>query len=243
MPHRILVTRALTEAQREYARAQGLEPHEVPLLHVARQWPHTVHEALQALPQHNVWAVTSQHAAKVIAELRLSFPEVYPWERLLFATVGQKTGEYLAGHVPAVLIAEPQTAVGLAETLMENAKANNWGTLHVLHLCGNLRRKELQQHLVQGGHRYTPLEVYETQLLEPTEPLPTDLRGAVFASPSAVQRFLTLHLVKHVPAPYVAIGPSTARWLQVNQLEAVQAAQPTIESLFEAMAAELAKRS
>jgi uroporphyrinogen-III synthase len=230
-PKRILVTRALTDSQMQYARALALEPVAEPALRV--EYTVNQEKLLKKLDRyHNaVWVFTSQNGAEVLrriqeSEFRLqNIPAVY--------AVGEKTGEVLADAGIKASIPEQQDANGLAALIISDFPSEK---KDVIHWCGNRRRDELGDHLKEAGFRYFDIEVYQTELNTIRIPeVKTD--AILFYSPSAVEAFrLSKGFDRELPELF-AIGNTTGEALSLESGKHVHIpGEPSTEALLELVA-------
>lgn len=161
-------------------------------------------------------AVTSRHgAAGYLGDLA-----VPGGTRPRIAAVGNATAEAVRrNHWPVDLMAAGHGAAALAR---EMVRAGVGDGARVLYPCSDLARTELKQILEEAGAEVVSLEVYQTVPGSDAEELHRECdeigrwHVAVFASPSAVTRFVDIagdidDLMERRFA--VGIGPTTAQAL------------------------------
>ncbi len=143
----------------------------------------------------------------------------------IVAAVGPATARALAEYGwPPYVVADPATGAELAKRMQPRLPP----TSRLLAVRGNTSRDAASKSLAESGHRIFPLTVYRN--LETVIPRIAAFQLAVFASPSAVKRFLA----SNPPVPetaYVAIGSTTARALREHGLSPVQARTTSDEAL------------
>ncbi|MBW2275936.1 MAG: uroporphyrinogen-III synthase [Deltaproteobacteria bacterium] len=178
--------------------------------------PVAVEVARRAVADFDWIAVTSRHgAAGYLGDLSL------PGEaRPRVAAVGSATADTVRQNKwPVDLMAAGHGAAALAREMVD---AGVGAGARVLYPCSDLARTELKQVLDEAGAEVVALEVYQTVPSADTEELHEECATvgrwhvAVFASPSAVTRFVDIggdldQIMEERLA--VGIGPTTARAL------------------------------
>lgn len=98
----------------------------------------------------------------------------------------------------------------------------------VSYICGNLRRDELPEKLIQNGIKVQEIIAYKT-ILTPLE-IRVDYYGVLFFSPSGIDSYLQLN--KNTTCTAFCIGGTTASYAQAVGFSKIQIADtPTPESL------------
>ena len=228
---RIVVTRAATQASSlvEAIEAAGGVAVPVPTLEIRDPVGGlgALAEALDSLVETDWIAVTSPNgAARVVA-----VADAPPLSRI--AAVGAATAEVLeARDWPVTFVPTVPTAAAMVEEFPEATS----GRVLVVH--GDLARPTLAEGLQARGWAVERCVAYRN--VEPTvdEQILTVAAAAdvvVFASPSAVERYVDL--VGLVPARSVCIGPVTAASARGAGFSVSQAGEPTVASLIAAIAA------
>ncbi|RJO71072.1 MAG: hypothetical protein C4523_04895, partial [Myxococcales bacterium] len=127
------------------------------------------------------------------------------------------------------VVAEPATGEALARALVARLPAG----APALVVRGAIGRKEIAAGLEAGGCRIFPLTVYANG--EPPPPVVSaPFEAAVFASPSAAERFCAANPAAR-GAALVAIGETTAAWLCERGFAPTVSRAPTPEALAEAV--------
>ncbi|MDZ7706239.1 MAG: uroporphyrinogen-III synthase [Trueperaceae bacterium] len=138
--------------------------------------------------------------------------------------VGDKTAATVQRYGGRVaLVADPPTAVGLADTFLTTYP----GVHHVGLPQGNRAKPTLQQHLEASGVQTRSVVVYKTETLPWRA---GDAEVVVLASPSAFKA-LPDDVAKR--ATLVAIGPTTAAAIRQQGLTPVVAARPSVAALLD----------
>ncbi|MCP4215600.1 MAG: uroporphyrinogen-III synthase [bacterium] len=148
----------------------------------------------------------------------------------LLAVVGKSTAAVLHDQLRRRpdIIAEPPNSQGLAKQLIAVLKEKD----NVLHIRGTKSTGIFADLMHLAGVSVTPLIVYENSMPD-IRPLPPFEKGiAVFASPSAVKVFFKTNPTVEPPMVYLAIGPTTATYLnEINHGPVVEASAPDPDNL------------
>lgn len=218
----VLLTRGKDRALLERLRALGVEAAEVALLEQVDL------PGLEALPGRLLradWvAVTSKEGAKRL---------VWAWESvgrplLKVAAVGEGTGEVLRqGGLTPAYTSPRATARDLALGFPQAER--------VLFVAGDLAGKDLEEGLRARGVEVERLEVYATRerALAPKEAaLLPKAQVVAFFSPSGVRAYARWTERRPKAA---CIGPSTAKEARAWGFPVVEAKEPGLEGLFQAI--------
>jgi len=212
----ILVTRALSAQQIEYARILGLEPIVDPALEFS--FPEYWDRVLKAINEHpkSDWVFTSANGVKALEELMNAGLQVRP-EVQIFA-VGGKTREALQKLGLNAKIPFTEDGKHLAELIASEGKVNS-----VIYFHGNLSRDEMTGILRKEGIEVIEQEVYHTHI-HPVEMPNRPISGILFYSPSAVEGFRQGAGFNGTLPPLFAIGSTTAKALKEHTNQPVQIA-------------------
>ncbi|MEA1937714.1 MAG: uroporphyrinogen-III synthase [Pseudomonadota bacterium] len=170
----------------------------------------------QSLPSCDALAFTSRHAVRACATL----PRVP-----LIGAVGPATAAEIEalGRAPDI-VADPPTGAVLAGAMAVRLLKGS----QVLYLCGRETTSTLQSGLEKAGMKVVSLPVYENVSPDLS---PIDVSGpgiVLFASPSAVARFVAVNPDAPMNLAALAIGPTTLEAvLAAGFADAHQAAKPT----------------
>lgn len=225
--HHILITRPLSDQQRSYAQSLGLNPIEKPALTFEFDFNHdqvlkTIGENLQAR-----WVFTSQNGVKALEKLMNKRLKVST-NKQIFA-VGSKTQQALQNLGLNAKIPKQHDGYHMAELIIDKNIDS------VIHFHGNLSRKDMRDKLVDNRIEVAELEVYQT-IIHPIK-LPSEpVEAVLFYSPSAVKGFKQGQGFDEPLPQLFAIGPTTAKALQNETNQPVQAAdQPNTKTLLRAV--------
>lgn len=203
---RILSTKTLTQPQRERLLAAGFALTEMPFVK-AEQVPFTAPESIARA------IITSNNAAKAIAEKQLSIDTVF--------CVGQKTATTLRSAGYTVEITE-DNAENLAGKIADRHQGKEFYFLGT-----RSRRDELPAYLRAHNTPLKEIEVYKT--LTENHKVPGNYDGILFFSPSAVNAYS--HENSFQKTVCFSIGPTTARALEKHTRTVITAKQPSAEHL------------
>ncbi|PWN08222.1 uroporphyrinogen-III synthase [Rhodohalobacter mucosus] len=216
----ILVTREMSDDQRELAKKIGLVLVEMPAISITYRdnWL-SVQDTVRRAGK-MVIAFTSANGVRGFERFRragLDLPE-----NLRVYAVGGKTAEALfeAGwDKKDIRTPERQDGVGLAQLLADDfLNGEVPADTVVLHFCGNRRRDEFRQYLKESNVQVRDIVVYATDLNEME--LPDNLNtfeAILFYSPSAVQAFRNSGGFTRNGLPELfAIGSTTAEELSIE---------------------------
>ncbi len=154
------------------------------------------------------------------------------WKGHPIVCIGRRSAEKLQDAGVSPRISEHATGGGLAEEVMQVTISSPW-----LFVCGNLRRDELPDTLLEGNVPFEELEVYETLMRQ-------DLKLESFTIPDWVVFFSPsgLETVKPQWPPswddvrIAAIGSTTAAAIEAEGLHvSATAATPDPQSLLKAL--------
>jgi uroporphyrinogen-III synthase len=151
--------------------------------------------------------------------------------RPLIACVGDSTASEfstLFGRTPDFTPGSDQTAAGLAAEILSHCREPQ----AVLYVRGSKTSGGLAGGLQQHGWSVSELVVYRNEQpgMQPLEPAGPVL--AVFASPSAVERFFAVNPALKTSLECVAIGPVTAHSLNEMEIQRIKtAATPDLRSV------------
>lgn len=178
----------------------------------------------------------SRNAVEGFFRWRATHPDFRDRPRpALVGAVGPRTAAALeAFGWGADLVAEPATGEELARRLAPRLKPGD----RVCSVRGDLSRDASRPGLEAAGMRVIGLTVYANRAPD-CVPLTENADVAVFASPSAADRFFTCNPTRSV-RHCVAIGSTTADWLTTQGLRPVVADKTDTESLYRAVCRALA---
>ncbi|HYC70405.1 MAG TPA: uroporphyrinogen-III synthase [Opitutaceae bacterium] len=253
---RIALTRPAGAAAgwRAQLEALGAEVLELPLIQVSREIDkHTLHDVLSELGGYDWIVFTSANGVRFFfEEFRRIFDDIRSLGLLRIAVVGEATA---AAVRELWLKVECQPKKAAAEALADELIASgSLDSARILVITGNLNRDTLVTKLEEARAIVDCLQVYKTEETDlAADPVARDFRarGAdaiLFASPSAAQSFLdqaaALKLEPKARRPVAgSIGPSTTAAMKEMKLPVdFEAAEPSLESLVEALGKKLENR-
>jgi uroporphyrinogen-III synthase len=144
------------------------------------------------------------------------------------AAVGHATAAAVAEaiHRQPDYIAQPATSEQLANLLAAQLETNQ----RILHVRGNKSTGTFRKILVDNGFEVTQLEVYRNESPSLNPLFPFDDAVVVMASPSAGQRFFKANNKETITHPwtYLAIGPTTHRYLEKQGLPNIVKAKSSL---------------
>ena len=132
----------------------------------------------------------------------------------------------------------------LSSLIIKNHKDNISSLKPFLFPSGNLKQDTIERSLETSGINVTPVEIYETIEHPQMEDRILDLMKSkvdfiVYFSPSGIKYslpFLRKHQINLPNIKFVAIGPSTKKYLEENELKCYRMCKsPTPESLLEVL--------
>lgn len=218
--HSILITREITDEQRQLGYKLGLDAEELPAISIAYRdnWL-TVQDTVRKSGK-VVLAFTSASGVKGFDRFHKAGLEL-PEKTRVYA-VGGKTAEALtdAGWAETgIRVPDRQDGVGLARLLADDfLNGVVPADTVVLHFCGNRRRDEFRQYLEESKIQVRDIVVYATELndMELPENLNT-FKAILFYSPSGVQAFRNSGGFTRNGLPELfAIGATTAEELSIE---------------------------
>ena len=219
----ILCTRPVSEELIERATEAGIAMEVIPFIETESIKSIEVQQEIeQALLQTATVVFTSGNAVEsVAAELEGLQPE---WE--IFC-LGKATMELVTRYFGAEKIAGfADSALELAETIKETSDASE-----VIFFCGDLRRPDLPDSLLEKGIDVNEIVVYQTILLP--QKLKKNYDGVLFFSPSAVNSFFKLNKEPD-KAVFFAVGKTTASEINKHTKNKVMVSEePTKENVVE----------
>ncbi len=226
----VVVTRAVPQAAPliEALAACGAVPLSLPLLEIvdAVDDGAALQDALLLLGDSDWLVVLSPNGAKRV--LRLDLPDVRP----KLAVIASGTGtEFSAFGWPADLVPDVASSVGLLDAF---AKVDIAG--RVLIAQAEAGRTELATGLMSRGIEVDVVAAYRNVMPALDEPTVDAARRAdvvVFASPSAVERYVTK--VGKAPTAAVCIGAVTAETAVAAGFVVTTAQAPTVEAIVTAV--------
>lgn len=206
---RILSTKKLSENQKQLLLGANLAVEEADFINVVNRYfeIETINDFLIFTSQNAVESVLENEK---IAEIKT---------RKCFC-VGEKTKALLEQNGFEVIVSSDY-ASELASII-----CNQYLKSSFTFFCGNLRRDILPDSLTLGEVLFEEIEVYET-VLTPHK-ADENLNGILFFSPSGVQSFLKMNVIRDEVC--FCIGGTTAKALRGITSKVVIANQPTIES-------------
>lgn len=157
--------------------------------------------------------ITSQNAVKVVLDKHIQIENCF--------CVGEKTKSLLEENGYKVKV---MTNYGkeLAEIIVKE-----FAEAEFTFFCGNLRRDELPELLLENNVSFTEIEVYNT-VLKPKK-IERTFDGVLFFSPSAVESFTKENRLENTTA--FCIGITTATEAEKHTNKIVIANKPTIENV------------
>lgn len=214
--HNILVTRELSDDEIAFAEKLGLHVQIEPAIEIRFRNNWMAVQEMFPDEENLIYAFTSRNGVMGFERFRkagVDFPDgpVY--------AVGGKTAEALTEIGLDALWPERQDGVGLAETIIRDAKQVYQNKkMTVVHFCGNRRREELRHHLTESEIPVKDVVVYRTELNQMNLDFSTRKPEAIlFYSPSAVQAFRNSGGFRSDGLPELfAIGNTTAQELSIE---------------------------
>jgi len=181
--------------------------------------------ALAALSGLSWWLYPSRSAVRA----HLAHGGRFPAETDIGAVGPGTAAELGAAGARVSVVGEPATADGLVEQLMRHPRAPRTGD-SIGAVVGDRARSALRAALARHGVVLRTATLYRSRTLPWTDVGPVD--AVLVASPSAVAS-LPAELTGR--ALIVAIGSTTAESLRERGLPAVEAAEPTITGVMDAL--------
>ncbi|NAY91535.1 uroporphyrinogen-III synthase [Muricauda sp. JGD-17] len=135
--------------------------------------------------------------------------------------VGSKTAHLLIENGLNVVKME-ENASNLASFISKNHKNEAF-----LFLCGNLRRNELPEALLENNIRYKEIEVYRTHLVP--KAFNQEFDAILFFSPSGIKSYLSKNVINN--SMLFCIGDTTASEAKKHSNNISVANKPTVENL------------
>ena len=158
------------------------------------------------------WVITSQNAAKLISKKKLP-DKVY--------TIGEQTAKYFKNS----LTPKKSSSIELAKLIVSNNEKE------IIYLCGNQRRNELPEYLLNFNIKVNELIIYDTKYLDKIVNL-HDYDALAFMSPSSVLAMQKSNGFGGLPC--FAIGLTTAKTLNKIGLKCVISDNASVKSIIEA---------
>ena len=158
------------------------------------------------------WVITSQNAAKLISKKKLP-DKVY--------TIGEQTAKYFKNSITP----KKSCSVELAKLIVSNNEKE------IIYLCGNQRRNELPEYLLNFNIKVNELIIYDTKYLDKIVNL-HDYDALAFMSPSSVLAMQKSNGFGELPC--FAIGLTTAKTLNKIGLKCVISDNASVKSIIEA---------
>lgn len=149
------------------------------------------------------------------------------------AVIGAGTAAAAAAAGLEPSLVGPGTGTELAAAL--NDRLDDSAT--VVYACGVHRRPELPEALTAAGHTVLPLVVYRMRATPPAElpPIDSDIDAVVVTSPRAARLYLEALGGRPLACPHWALGPTTRDAARTIGIDCRIPAEPTIESIAEAL--------
>lgn len=234
---RVLVTRPAeqTSGLSDRLRAEGAEPVEVPATEIVppRDGGTALDDRLGRLDSFDWVAFSSANAVRAVLA-RLGGPEQLA--RLAVAAVGRATAEVLEDSGVAVTLLPERSSGGELAAAFPDPPT---GGARVLLLQAARARPELAQGLRRRGYEVETVVAYATVSRaadDSLRPLISACRAGLFASPSAVEGFLSSYGGAALPPLVVTIGPTTSRRARQLGCEvAAEAAEASDDGLVRAL--------
>ena len=157
------------------------------------------------------WVITSQNAAKLISKKKLP-DKVY--------TIGEQTAKYFKNS----LTPKKSSSIELAKLIVSNNEKE------IIYLCGNQRRNELPEYLLNFNIKVNELIIYDTKYLDKIVNL-HDYDALAFMSPSSVLAMQKSNGFGGLPC--FAIGLTTAKTLNKIGLKCVISNQASVKGIIE----------
>ncbi|MCC5927481.1 MAG: uroporphyrinogen-III synthase [Bacteroidetes bacterium] len=192
---------------------------------------------------------TSQHAVDALLGELPSFREEpsardqgNPAEKIL--QILQKKPVYTVGEITADTLDEYGIMARFPEdyngTVLAEMMLNDGVHTSVMHFCGNIRRPEFRDEMLQAHVEVIQVEVYrktEHQLDKALAQHVLDsVKAVAFYSPSAVHSFWNQGMNQHYSGPYFVIGHTTLAALQDYKEDGNLPRIPTSELLIREIA-------
>lgn len=211
----ILVTRNLSDAELNLAASLGLEVDIVPAIQIQFRDDWFVVESHFRTIDNPVLAFTSKNG--VFAFRRFLGSGRSPVKKVPVYAVGDKTAEAFEGSGIEAIIPEQNDGTGLAKKITTDFLNDpELRDATVLHFCGDKRRDEFRQYLIDSKIDIRDVVVYKTVLL-PMEIPKEQVDGILFYSPSAVQAYRNSGGFRTpLNAELFAIGNTTAEELSIE---------------------------
>ncbi len=157
------------------------------------------------------WVITSQNAAKLISKKKLP-DKVY--------TIGEQTAKYFKNS----LTPKKSSSIELAKLIVSNNEKE------IIYLCGNQRRNELPEYLLNFNIKVNELIIYDTKYLDKIVNL-HDYDALAFMSPSSVLAMQKSNGFGGLPC--FAIGLTTAKTLNKIGLKCVISDNASVKGIIE----------
>lgn len=235
---RVLVTRRWPELMAGL-RSLGAAAIEVPLVEVQPPAdPSALDEALGVLARYHWLVFTSANAVEAVAA-RLAGAGASLASTTKLASVGPATTEAIDRAWPGAEVAIAPATDFRGAGLVTAFESQPLAGCHVLLPVSDRAARTVEDGLAARGARVDRVIAYRTVAVDGGA-LAEALRGgadaAVFASPSAVEAFVTSAGEKGRAVPAAVIGPTTAEAARAAGLQVVAVAQPsTVEGLLAAL--------
>lgn len=211
----ILVTRPLSDAQRELASGLGLDPTIVPAIKISIRENWSSIQQTVDRTENLVFVFTSKNGVKAIDKF-IAHGGMLP-DRAPVYSVGQKTDARLTRSGFSSKTPNEQNGTGLARLILHDILAGSLSAnATILHFCGNKRRDEFRQFLNDSEIEVQDIVVYKTELNNMNLP-DKEFNAILFYSPSAVQAFRKSGGFRKQSHPELfAIGTTTAEELSIE---------------------------
>lgn len=246
----VLFTRELSDKETGLAKSLGLLPQILPLI---ESHPLSYEAILQECP--DFWdrvfstqsvAFTSQHAVNSLFDENFSNPQNLHQFKLNTTqlleilkkkpvyTVGEATADALDKFGIMARFPEDYNGSNLAEMMLHDGV-----NASVLHFCGDIRRKEFKESMLNAGISVDEIVVYHKK-----EAVVNDLHqieksdAIAFYSPSAVEAFWNRGFQERFRGKYYAIGQTTGNALREKEIQPKTPRVPTSELLIRLIAKE-----
>ena len=165
----------------------------------------------------DILVFTSKNAVKSVFN---QYPNVQ-FQKNTILCVGKKTEKCLKNKNLTV-----KHTANSAKKLGEWLILNNNNKQSVLHFCGNIKRKELENILIKNQVNYSEIEVYKTTLTPKKINKPFD--GVLFLSPSGVKSYI----LADNPSDKIVfcIGNTTANEAKKHFKQVIVSDKPSVEN-------------
>jgi len=160
---------------------------------------------------------TSKNAVKSVFN---QYPDIKIKHNILLC-VGKKTEQLLK-----TLKLQVKHTANSAKELGEWLYKNNKNKYSVLHFCGNIKRKELENILTNNQINYSEIEVYKTTLIP--KKIKNSFDGILFLSPSAVASYVLAN--EPLNTVSFCIGKTTANEAKKHFKQVIISDKPSIEN-------------